>query len=749
MTLRRVLFVLGRLAAVPKGWTVGAAAAAAVLSALLAASTPAVASVLATGTQPVASVLATGTQPVASPNSPSAQGVIRFVVQQRRLFAGGQSWGSAGPYERLDGTAYMQLDPRDPHNDVIVNLDKAPRDSQGMVEFSSPFFILKPVDMRRGNHRIFFGINNRGNKLESSSFYAFPNGGVGNNNPLTDKDVGDGLLLRQGYTIVDAGWQGDVAPGNNRLVPNFPVATQPDGSPIVARVRIEYSDRTIPAGGTFTMNLEGNPAFRSYPTAVTDTSQSTLTVGDTTDSPGVPIPSKQWAFGSCPSGQASLVPTTTDICLFGGFRPDKIYHLIYPAKNPIVMGLGYAVIRDIGSFLRYQTKDAFGDPNPLDLTPTNVGIQHAYSSGISSTAMFQRDWLYLGFNADLANRKVFDGVIIDSGGSYRLFANVEFADPNTYSRQDDRHDFLSASYPPLTFAVTTDPISGIHDGIVKRPATDPKVFQIDNEAEFWQWHASLNVIDGAGNPVPIPDNVRLYQNTGFSHIGVAGLLSPPNPRGICQNLTLNNAGNAPSVRALIVDMDQWVSQGIAPPPSDYPGIQPGTLVTLDQYRKDFPRIPGVAPPTVMSQLNLLDFGPGFSPVGGVLTVLPPLLGPQYQVFVPKPDKDGVGNSGIRPMQIRVPLGTNVGWNIRAPGHRAPNLCGPSTSPGSYIPFETTKAERLAVGDPRLSLQERYKNHEGFVNAVRKAAKQLESKRVLLPEDGNTFISAAQASNVLQ
>jgi hypothetical protein len=207
--------------------------------------------------------------------------------------------------------------------------------------------------------------------------------------------------------------------------------------------------------------------------------------------------------------------------------------------------------------------------------------------------------------------------------------------------------------------------------------------------------------------------------------------------------------NAPSVRALIVDLDKWVDQGIQPPPSDYPGIQRGTVVTLDQYRKLFPAIPGAAVPTVMSELNLLDFGPGFSPVGGRLTVLPPLLGPQYQVFVPKPDKDGVGIAGIRPMQIRVPLGTNVGWNVRAPGHRAPNLCGPTTSPGSFMPFETTKAERLAAGDPRLSLQERYKNHQGFVNAVRKAAKQLERERFLLPEDGNTFISAAEASDVLR
>src|SRR5215471_9464934 len=281
--------------------------------------------------------------------------VVRFVVEQRRSFASGIEWGFAGPYERLDGTAYMEVDPRNPVNAVIVNLDKAPKNERGMVAFSSPFFILKPVDMRRGNHKLFYAINNRGNKIDIG-FRAFPAPTGDSNNPLTAADVGtNNILLRLGYAIVDAGWQGDVAPGNNRLVPNFPVATQPDGSPIVGRLRIEYSDRTIPDAGTFTLNLEGNPAFVSYETADTNTAHSTLTVRDDVDAPRTPIASDRWAFGSCPQGPGSLKPSTTDICLFDGFRADKLYELIYPAMNPKVMGLGYAVTRDIGSFLRNQT----------------------------------------------------------------------------------------------------------------------------------------------------------------------------------------------------------------------------------------------------------------------------------------------------------------------------------------------------------------------------------------------------------
>src|SRR5438445_2979180 len=332
--------------------------------------------------------------------------VTRFVVTQTRVFAGGMSFGNVGQYERLDGTAYFEVDPKDPLNAVIVNLDKAPRNARGLVEFSSPFFMLKPVDMTRGNRKILYAVNNRGNKNSIGRF----DFAVESNDPLTAADAGDVFLLRLGYTIVDAGWQGDVVNLSNQLTPSFPVATQADGSPIVANVRIEYSDRTIPRTGTFTLTLEGSPSFKSYPTADMNTAHSSLTARDTVSDTGpmTPIPADQWAFGTCPTGQASLVANNSNICLFGGFKPDKLYQLIYPAKNPIVMGLGYAVTRDIGSFLRYETHDDAGNSNPLAASPNEVGIRRSYSFGSSSTGMYQREFLYLGFNEDEAHRPVFD-----------------------------------------------------------------------------------------------------------------------------------------------------------------------------------------------------------------------------------------------------------------------------------------------------------------------------------------------------
>ncbi len=673
--------------------------------------------------------------PAAVPG-PSEGRVVRFVVEQRELFAGGVEWGASRAYERLRGTAHMEVDPRDPLNALIVDLDKAPRNSRGMVEFSTPFFILKPVDMARGNHKIFYGVNNRGNN---------PGGLIA---AQTAAQVGSSdVYLRMGYTIVDAGWEGDVVPTATRLAANLPIATQPDGSPIVGRMRVEYSDRNIPLAGTFTLTLKGNPAFRSYETADTNTGHSTLTVRDAVRGPKVPIPPDRWAFGRCPTGPASLVPSAFDVCHFDGFRNDKLYELIYPAKNPIVMGLGHATTRDVGSFLRYETHDAAGNPNPLGPSPGRTGIRRAYATGASQTGGYLRDFIYLGFNEDESHRKVFDGILPTIAGTDRVFINVRFADPDVFSDQDFHHDFLQSSYPPFTYAVTTDPISGIRDGIMKRPATDPLVFQIDSSSEFWQLRGSLNVADGFGRPVPIPRNVRLYLNSSTAHGNrLTGLRTPPSGTSpLCLHPTPGGA-IAETARALLVAMDEWADQGIEPPKTNYPRIKDQTLVSLDEARDAFPEIPGVDFPTVVNEYELLDFGAEFGSLGGVLTLQPPLLGPSYTILVPKTDEDGHDIAGIQPLQIRVPLGTTTGWNVRRPDRRGPDLCGLT---GSFFPFAETKAERRASGDPRKSLEERYKDHDGFVKAVKKAAKKLVHERFLLEEDAEAFVSAAEASDVLR
>ena len=679
-----------------------------------------------------------------APAPPAGARVVRMEVERTTPYAGGREFGDAGRFERLDGTVRMEVDPDDPLNAVIVNLDRAPRNDRGLVEFSAPFFIIKPVDIARGNGKLLYGINNRGNAIELG-FHTFPS-----LPPGSGPDDGDGLFFRLGYTLVDAGWAGDVVTTATRLGANLPVAAQADGSPIVSRIRIEYSSDLAqqPAGaaGLYTVPLKGNGRFVSYETADTGAGRSTLTVRDAIDGERRPVAGDRWAFGTCPSGEASLAPSTTDLCLFDGFDPDKVYELIYPAKNPWVMGLGYTVTRDVASFLRYETADDAGTPNPLAADAGAAGIRRAYGLGISSTGMYLRDWLYLGFNEDEAHRQVFDAVRIHIPGSHRLFANVEFADPNIYSRQDRTPDFTSQSYPPLTYAVTTDPVTNVRDGILKRPATDPLVFHVDTSNEFWQMKASLNVHDGRGDPVPIPDNVRLYLLASHPHGGAAGVGARPTGRGACAYVTNTYRSAAPAMRALLVALDDWADRGIEPPASAYPDVRRGTLATVAEVARTFPAIPGVAFPTRANGLDALGFGPMFGSGGGRQTVLPPTRGGSYQVLVPTTDRDGHDIAGIHTVDVTAPVGTNTGWNLLAPGPRGRDLCSLT---GSFFPFARTRAERLAGGDPRLSLEERYGDHAGFVAAVRDAADESVARRLLLPEDAEVLVGMAEESDVLR
>lgn len=647
--------------------------------------------------------------------------VTRFVVDSTESYAGGESIGTVGAFERLTATATIEVHPLDPHNAGILNLDKAPRNARGLVEFKTPVWIIKPTNMAAGNRKIWYAINNRGNSelLQRANAAAVPTLAA--------------QRLQMGFTLVDAGWHGDgIKPDPVRLFPDFPVARNADGSSIVGPLRLEM----LPNADVFSRPLI--IGWVPYQVADTRTSSATLTVRDRQDAPRTTIPAGAWAFGTCPTGAASFTPTATDVCIFDGFKANKMYEIVYQAKDPIVMGLAHAVTRDVGSFMRFQAQDDYGNPNPLAESPQRTGIVRAYSSGVSSTGMYQREFLYLGFNEDERRRRVFDGVTIYTAGSHRLFANVQFAHPTFYSRQDANEDYTSNSLPPFTFGVSTDPITGITDGLLKRPASDPVVMQIDGGLEAWQWKASLNVVDGMGRPVTTPENVRLYYLNGASHVGTGqGLLADGLNAGssaACEYGTQRGAQVNHTFRALVVAMDQWVDRGIRPPASNYPRLQNGTLVPLAQYRASFPRITGVQPPEVAGSLDVLDFGPAFTREGGLQTVLPPVHGASYQVYVPRADVDGNDVEGVKQMEVRVPLGTNTGWNVRV-APRAPDLCGLT---GGYLPFAPTQAARTAAGDARRSLKERYGSQAGLIKATDTAADLLVKQRFMLPQDAQLY-----------
>ena len=666
----------------------------------------------------------------------------------------GAAFGSAGQFEKLVGTAYGEVDPTHPLNAIIQDIELAPRNDRGMVEYSTDIYIIKPKDVSKGNGMFVYEVVNRGNKggLWTSRLNI---GVVGGNEPVT---AGDGFLQNMGYTIVWSGWQPDVLPGNNRMTMRVPIARNPDGSSITGIVRSEF-DVSAP---TTTLNLGSGRysglTHASYPTVSLDNRTPlpdgfvpTLTVRTLEQHPRVPIANTEWAFASCPPG-APVTPSATQICLFAGFQPGKIYELLYRGKDPLVMGLGYAAMRDLNSFLKHERHDEAGRPNPLWLEGRRP---LAVFSGSSQSGRNMRTFLHLGFNEDEAGRIVFEGAFPLVGGGRAQF-NSRFSQPGrAWGHQPDH--LYPAYEAPFSYMPTHDPLTGQTNGILKRclkTQTCPKNFHFATSLEIWEGRQSLGLTDPLGRrDLGEPGFLRTYIMVSTQH----GSAAFPPGFGACQQ-QLNPNRQQETGRALWVALTDWVQRGIKPPPSVAPTIRSGTLVRPSQV--NFPHIPandygGISRPAVKflalaNPLNVLDFGPLFNneDESGIITVEPPeVVGTRgYTILVPQVDADGNDLGGIRTTAVQAPIATYTGWNLGRAGLFEDQLCPLS---GSYIPFARTRAERLAVGDPRLSLEERYGSHEEYVAAVRKAAEQLVKQRLLLPADAARLVRDADASDVLK
>ncbi len=483
--------------------------------------------------------------------------LTRLDVQQREVVAGGASFGATGAYERLSGTAYFEVDPNDPRNAVVFDLDKAPRNARGQVEFSADMVILKPVDLTRASRTLFFEVNNRGNKISFGRMQDTASD-ANMNAPVTPRDFVNGFLMKRGYVLAWVGWGADIAPGDNRLTVGFPVAMQ-DGQPVAERILTEFGDRNFNGGNPITLPLSGGSAFKSFPAASTNkaAAQAELWMVESDSprpsGPGIPrgtlVPEDQWAFASCPDGWPG-VASATDLCIKGRFRNNLNYHLIYRATSSPVMALGYVTSRDFVSFLRYGGRDDSGNPNPV------AGIQTTLCQGISSSGMYLRDYLYFGFNEDEQARRVCDGVHIHVPGAQRLYLNYRFAQPNPFTQQH-RERYVPDVNFPVTYAVTRDPVSGREDGILRRPTTDPKTIHTDTSTEYWQFRASLLGTDPDGRTdIADPPNVRRFLLSGSQHRWLKG--DTPN-HGIadrqCEQVA-NATHTGVILRALVVALEQ-------------------------------------------------------------------------------------------------------------------------------------------------------------------------------------------------
>jgi len=600
----------------------------------------------------------------------------------------GRSFGSAGQYERLRGLAYGAVDPNDPRHRDIVNLALAPRNADGKVEYSTTVEIYRPIDMRRWNRAIYHTVPNRG--------------GAG---------AGEDVLLEMGFALVRVGWQGDLAATESNVVPFLPVARREDGSSIVGRAMEELIFNDLDRVSV---------ARLTYETASLDLSRARLTVRHDQSSPRVTPTDLRWSFTSARSIRIERP---------AGFDGGAIYEFVYDAKDPIVMGLGFAAMRDAISFLRYERTDAAGSANPLafeGLPATAVSI------GISQSGRMLRDLLYLGFNEDTRGRIVFDGMHPDIAGSRKTFTNYAFSQPGRWQKQHEDH-FYPGDQFPFTYVTLTDPISGSTDGLFERCSrsdTCPKLVHTDGEAEVWQARSSLIVTDPTGGHIDLPDNVRAYVIAGTQHGGGGGVHVATPRTGICQNLS--NPMNLSAIRtALTVALYEWVVKGVEPPASRFPTVANGGLVSPAALR--FPPVPGVTYSGSVNTLRLLDHAS-----------LPPTEGDAYAVLVGRVDTDGNMVDGVRHPNLAVPIGTFTGWNLRAEDFGGNGQCAGT---GSFIPFARTRAERMASGDPRPSLEERYPTHEAYVSAVMRAADALVAERLMLPGDAEDIVRRAEASDI--
>jgi len=628
------------------------------------------------------------------PAASSAE-IVRFDILAREPAFAGRSFGNVGTYERITARATFALNPSDDRNAVITDLSLAPRGADGKVEATADVVILRPSDPARGNGTLLLEVPNRGRKLAPQLFDDSAQPGA--NNADKAEDAGIGFLHRQGFTMVWVGWQGDIPSKPGQMALTAPVIKNVTGP---AREEFVFDNTTNPARATLT-----------WPAA--DAANLNITVR------------AAWADPrQTPPGLSAKIidPTTVEITRPDGFDAGALYEITYTARDPVPLGMGYAAVRDVVSFLRRDETPA----NPL-LNGLHPSVSRAIGFGVSQSGRFLRDFLYLGFNEDLSGRTVFDGLMPHVAGTRRMATNVRFGQPGRNPRhlQDPA---WQADLFPFTYATLSDPYSGKTDGLLRRcslSATCPRIMQTDSEHEWWASHASLLVTDLAGNHLDLPDNVRAYMISGTPHFAEAADVMK---KGLpAMSLPQNPMHAGMPMRALLTDLNAWISDGTRPPASRVPMRAHGTLVPAQgAVPSDIPGLPYAGIHTLAA----------FSDQ----SVLPPKEIGRYPVFVPKADTDGMAIAGIRQLALAVPRATYTAWNPRAQGF-GPTALYPLQ--GAVVPFAPTEAARKEVHDPRPSNAERYADDGAYVAAVRREAARQVAERLLLPEDAERAVAAAK------
>ena len=648
-------------------------------------------------------------------------------------------------YEPISGVVYGELDPKDRRNSLIQDIDLAPRNARGRVEYAATFTLYKPADLAKSSGILQYEVVNRGASLHPRDFA-----------------TGDFFLI--------SGWQGDIPFGGKSVFGTpgetiqVPVARHPDGSSISGPVLLRFSNMA-PGLNTLPVRVATPYASSGPPPAPVDldTAHAQLTAVsyegvDGSSSAPQTIAAADWTWGDCSKTPFPGTPDPQKICLRNGFNPALLYELVYQGKDPKVLGVGLAAMRDVISFFRYESHDDSGWENPLSgHVRASIGI------GVSQAGNLVRTFLNLGFNEDESGRRVWDGAM-PIIAARQTPVNHRFAVPGGASGLYELGSDGVVWWSDWPDKVRNQPTGGLLHRCTATK-TCPRIFDVLGSTEFWVLRASPDFVGtDSKQDIPLPENVRRYYIASTQHGGGRGGFAiaaarPAEPEarkpstenpiaGISCVLPANPNPMAEILRALLADLKEWVINNSPPPPSSYPTLKNGVLVAANAAAMGFPRIPGVPTPDgVANPLVVYDLGADMraNDLTGFLTRQPPEIRGVIEPFVPRGDADGNEIGGIHTVQQKAALGTYLGWNITAAGFAKGQYCSLT---GSFIPFPVTRAQRLASHDVRLSLEERYGTQEGFVCTVKKAAQALVRQRLLLKVDADRIVEQAASSQVL-
>lgn len=666
--------------------------------------------------------------------------VTQLVIRSRTPLAGGAPFGDAGGYQRLDGVVHFAVDPRHPANRAIVGLDMAAPGPSGLVEFEADFCLVQPADPNKGNGRLLFDVLNRGRKLAVNMFNRCRYVAA----PSRDIEPGDGFLFRRGWTLAWVGWQWDVIRDAVLMGLDAPQALGEDGQPLRGRLVSQFQpvdpDRD---------RLLADRIHHPYPTADVNDPEAEMAVREWPDGPRMVVPRDRWRFARDEGGNP--VPDDARVWLEGGFEPGKVYDVVYRTRICPVVGTGLLAVRDAVSFLRCEAG--------TEGNPSAGQLRHTYGFGMSQSGRFLRHFLYLGLNLDEAGRQVFDGLHIHVAGARRGEFNQRYGQPSVQNVRNFGH------LPPFATRELL-PVAGV-----------PRIIETNTGAEYWRGDCSLlhtgphpalshegrgNSLgalsdDGRGNSldalpdegrgfldgtrdVALPDDLRMYYFAGTQHVPgsmPAGTVGPDGARSA-------NPGNvvdySPLMRAALLNLDRWITEGAAPPPSQHPRLSDGTALPAAKALAVYRTIPGVAVPRDdrIPTMVRVDLGPEAERGIGRY---PAETGEPYRTYVSGVDADGNETGGIRLPDLSVPLASYVGWNPRAPETGGAGQI--ISMQGSTFPFSATEELRAVDGDPRPSIAARYRDLDNYLTRVRAAAEALVGQGHLLTEDVSTEVELAR------